>query len=118
MKNKFNELNHRVINWADEKGILDKATPLSQMNKTIEEVEETRDALLAQFNNLYYYTNSKGDESCTEDEILDGFGDILVTILIGCKLQDIDPLIALEEALNIIEARTGKMINGKFVKDN
>ena len=39
----FKELNHRVITWAKNKGILQKATPLAQMGKTIEEVEETRE---------------------------------------------------------------------------
>ena len=47
----FKELNNRVITWARNKGIMQKATPLAQMGKTIEEVEETRDALIAQANN-------------------------------------------------------------------
>jgi NTP pyrophosphatase (non-canonical NTP hydrolase) len=114
----FKELNNRVITWAKNKGILQKATPLAQMRKTIEEVEETRDALIAQANNLQRYINSKGVEKDTKEEIIDGFGDILVTILIGCKMQHVNPLDALELALNIIEKRTGKMINGTFVKDN
>ena len=114
---KFTELNTRVIKWADDKGILEKATPLNQIGKTIEEVEETRDALLAQANELNFYYNSKGKLKNTNNEILDGFGDVLVTVLIGCKLQEINPLHALELALNIIEKRTGKMINGTFVKN-
>ena len=52
-----------------------------------------------------------------KDEIKDGFGGILVTILIGCKMQGLNPLDCLETALNVIEKRTGKMINGQFVKD-
>ena len=114
---KFTELNTRVIKWADDKGVLEKATPLNQIGKTMEEVEETRDAMLAQANELDYYVNSKGEPKDTKEEILDGFGDILVTVLIGCKLQEINPLHALELALNIIEKRTGKMINGTFVKN-
>ena len=114
---KFKELNERVILWAQEKGILEKATSLTQINKTFEEVEETKDALFAKVNRLDYFTNSKGHICNTESEIIDGFGDILVTILIGCKMQDIDPLHALETALFVIESRTGKMKNGTFVKD-
>ena len=117
MKNRFTELNKRVINWADDKGILDKATPLSQMSKTIEEVEETRDALFAQQNGVEFYLNGNSIKKKTEEEIMDGFGDILVTVLIGCKLQNIDPLKALDLAVGIIEGRSGKMIDGKFVKD-
>jgi len=113
----FKNLNQRVINWADEKGILKKATPLKQVYKTQEELDETKESLLAQANGLDWFTNSKGEHVNTKRQIIDDFGDQLVTVLIGCKLQNIDPLICLETALNIIEKRTGKMINGQFVKD-
>jgi len=32
-------------------------------------------------------------------------------------MQNLDPLDCLESALNVIEKRTGEMINGQFVKD-
>lgn len=116
-KGRFDNLNARVITWAGEKGILQKATPLAQIDKTREEVEETRDAIFAQSQALHNYYNSKGVLVRTRDEIMDGFGDQLVTILIGCKLQGMNPLDALESALDIIEKRSGKMVDGKFVKD-
>jgi len=118
MENNFKELNERVINWADGKGILQKATPISQIHKTIEEVEETLEALYAQSLNQETYITHKGDNKSTKEEILDGFGDILVTILIGCKMQEINPLKALELALDIIEKRKGSMKNGVFVKQD
>ena len=114
--NKFKELNKRVINWALEKGIFDKATSLDQIEKTIEEVLETKDALFAD-HQCYDTYNKNGKFYNTKDEIKDGFGDILVTVLIGCAMQDLNPLDCLETALNVIEKRNGKMINGKFVKD-
>jgi len=115
--NRFKELNERVVQWANDKGILEKGTPLAQQSKTEEEVAETREALFAQSNNLEYYNNSKGVVCDTSEEITDGIGDILVTILIQCKMQNLDPLNCLETALNVIEQRTGKMIGGKFCKD-
>jgi len=115
--NRFKELNQRVVKWANNKGILEKGTPLAQQSKTEEEVAETREALFAQRNKLNYYYNSKGVFCDTSDEITDGIGDILVTILIQCKMQNLNPLDCLETALNIIENREGKMINGQFVKD-
>lgn len=114
----FEKLNKRVIKWAKEKGILDKATPLTQIAKTQEELDETKESLFAQANNLKHFINSKSEYVNTEDQIKDDFGDQLVTILIGCKLQEIDPLECLEIALNIIEKRTGKMVKGTFIKDN
>lgn len=116
--NRFKGLNDRVITWANAKGILEKATSLAQIGKTEEEVEETKEALTAKSKNLAYYENSKGVICDTEEEIADGFGDILVTVLIGCKLQGLDPMDCLETALNVIEKRTGKMEGGTFVKDN
>lgn len=117
MKNKFKKLNKRVLVWAFNKGILDKGTPLAQHSKTEEEVAEVREALFAQDNYLEYYRNSKGVKVSTIDEIKDGIGDVLVTILIQCKIQNIDPLECLELALEVIEKRKGKMINGTFVKE-
>lgn len=113
----FKELNERVINWADQKGILKNATPFDQIKKTIEEVDETREAIVYQKLNQQSYFNSKGKICDTSLEIKDGFGDILVTVLIGCKMQNLDPLDCLSEALNIIEKRTGVLKNGIFVKD-
>ncbi len=114
---KFNQLNKRVINWAKDKGILDKATPLTQIEKTIEEVEETKEALINQSKKIDTYINTKGKLCETQYEIKDGLGDSLVTLLIQCKMQNLNPLDCLESALNIIENRTGKMINGQFKKN-
>lgn len=113
----FKQLNERVIKWANNKGILEKATPLTQLEKTKEEINELNEALVAQNNNLEYYINSKGVKVNTQEQIIDGIGDTLVTMLIQAKKQNLDPLVCLEFVLDIIENRTGKMINGKFVKD-
>ncbi len=112
----FNKLNKRVINWASEKGILKKATPLTQIEKTIEEVEETKLALIMKNQKQPQY-QVNGKWTTPDEEIKDGIGDTLVTLLIQCKMQNLNPLDCLESALNIIENRTGKMINGQFVKD-
>ena len=117
MKN-FKELNENVLDWAKEKGILDKATPLTQWGKTEEEVAETREALFALQNNLLTYVNSKGQEKNTREEVKDGLGDVFVTLLIECKLVNLNPLDCLEEAYNIISKRQGQMIEGVFVKND
>jgi len=113
----FRELEKRTINWADTKEILEKATPLTQIRKTLEEVEETELAILKQQLGNTVFTTSKGNQAFVDAEIKDGFGDILVTVLIGCAMQNLDPLQCLESALDIIEKRTGKIINGQFIKD-
>lgn len=97
----YNELEALVIAWATQKGILEKGTPLAQVAKTLEEVQELEVAIL---NN-------------DEPEIIDALGDILVTIIIQAEMQGLSLVECLESAYNIISKRTGKMIKGTFIKD-
>lgn len=97
----YRELEALVEVWAHQKGILEKATPQAQAEKTLEEVHELIDAIA---------TNDKL-------EIEDALGDILVTIIIQAKIQNVSLIKCLEGAYNVISKRTGKMINGTFVKD-
>lgn len=96
------ELEHAVEEWAKNKGILDKATPMAQALKTLEETTELCTAINANDRN----------------EIIDAMGDIMVTLIIQAKMQDITLEECLESAYNVISKRTGKMVNGQFVKDN
>ena len=50
-------------------------------------------------------------------EIHDAIGDIVVTLIIQCKMQNVSLTTCLEGAYNEIKNRTGKMENGIFVKD-
>jgi NTP pyrophosphatase (non-canonical NTP hydrolase) len=97
----YNQLEALVIEWAENKGILQKATPARQADKTLEEVEELRAAI--------------ADDN--REEIADALGDILVTIIIQAKMQNMSLVECLEGAYNIIAKRTGKMVDGQFVKD-
>ena len=97
----YTELEKLVLEWADEKGILDKSNPIKQIGKTQEELTETLIALV-----------EKDDV-----EIKDGIGDMLVTIIILSKLCDMTTTECLEAAYDVIKVRKGKMINGLFVKE-
>ena len=114
---KYNELEPLVIEWAREKGILDKATPLAQARKTEEEVHELIEACVAQHGGFETFTNSKGKLVNTKEELKDALGDILVTIIIGAELQGLKLEDCLESAYNVISKRTGVMKDGQFVKD-
>ena len=102
MEQDYNKLIDRVLLWADKKGILKSGTPMRQIIKSLEEVHETIEATY------------NGDE----EEMVDGCGDVQVTLIIYAALIGKTPAQCLEAALNVIEKRTGKMINGTFVKDN
>ena len=91
----------RVRSWATERGLYEKGDAKTQFVKLIEEVGETGRAIL------------KSDEP----EIKDGLGDAFVVLvnlahLCGYNLED-----CIEDALQVIEKRTGRMVNGSFVKD-
>lgn len=100
MKN-YNELEALVISWATQKGIFEKGTPIAQLRKTEEEVKE-----------LYYAIRENNKE-----EIIDALGDILVTIIIQAEMQGLKLTECLEIAYNVISKRTGKMVDGQFLKD-
>lgn len=95
-------MKNKVLQWAKEKGILEKSTPKDQMLKTVEEVGELAKAI------------GKNDK----EEIKDGIGDITVTIIIQAELNGLDFDECLESAYEIIAKRKGKMVNGIFVKEN
>ena len=117
MNNRYERLQKAVVQWGADKGILDKATPLAQAEKTLEEVNELLEAVEAQSKGLVNFINSKGKLVNTKEEIQDAFGDILVTIILGTELQGMDLLDCLESAYNVISKRTGRMVQGQFVKD-
>jgi NTP pyrophosphatase (non-canonical NTP hydrolase) len=98
----YGELEALVIAWAAQKGILENGTPIAQAGKTIEEVNELVEAII------------KDDRA----EIVDALGDILVTIIIQAEMQGLRLTDCLESAYNVISKRTGKMVDGQFVKDD
>ena len=114
---KYNELEPLVIEWAREKGILNKATPYAQAKKTFEEVEELIEACEAQSKDKIEFVNSKGKLVNTQEELKDALGDILVTIIIGAEMQGLKLEDCLQSAYNVISKRTGVMKDGQFVKD-
>ena len=95
------ELENKVIEWADNKGIFANGTPMAQAHKTLEECTELCTAV---------YTDNK-------EEIKDALGDIMVTILIQAEMQGMSLEECLESAYNVIAKRKGNMVNGQFVKE-
>lgn len=94
-------IENKVLKWADSKGIMQKATPATQVNKLLEEVNELKEAI------------NKGDR----EEILLELGDVYVVCTILSEMLMTDRQEALNLAYNKISKRTGKMVNGVFVKD-
>lgn len=90
-----------VEQWAKNKG-LDKAEPSKQMLKVVEETGEVAAAL------------ARNDQ----DALRDGIGDVVVTLIILAMQNDMDLYECLNCAYDEIKVRTGKMVNGVFVKSS
>lgn len=98
----FNTLHNAVIDWAEARGILEHSTPVAQLLKTVSELGELADA------------TAKGDR----DGVIDGIGDVLVTLILYAALQNLDLVGCLQVAYDEIKDRKGRMVEGGvFVKE-
>jgi NTP pyrophosphatase (non-canonical NTP hydrolase) len=92
---------NKIREWGHKKGILNKGDAKTQLIKLYEETGELSQAVLE---------NNKED-------IIDAVGDIVVVLtnfaeLAGSNIED-----CIQSAYDEISNRTGRMINGTFVKD-
>ena len=90
-----------IRNWAETRGLYDKGNAHTQYVKLQEEAGELAKALL------------KDDQP----EVVDAIGDMVVVLTNLAHLRGVHIESCIAEAYNVINKRTGKMINGTFVKD-
>jgi len=91
----------KIRRWAYERGIYDQGDSKTQYVKLMEEAGELAEALL------------KDDKP----EIIDAIGDMVVVLTNLAKLEKLDIEDCIENAYETISKRTGKMMNGTFVKN-
>ena len=94
-------LEAKVSQWGFHKGILPNPDPKAQYSKTREEVIELLDAI--EEDDMY--------------EVKDAIGDIVVTLIMQTHAWDTNLEECLQQAYDTISKRTGKMVDGVFVKD-
>jgi len=98
----YKDLEMKVIQWGEARGIVRNSNPLAQARKSQEELQELFDAI---YNKEY-------------DNMKDAYGDILVTLIMGCATADLDLTECLELAYNEIKDRKGYLNkDGIFVKE-
>lgn len=95
----MNELVKLVEEWSKSKG-LDKSNPDRQALKVFEESGEVAAAMSR--DNI--------------EDLKDGIGDTVVTLIILAQQKGLTLEECLNTAYNEIKGRTGKMVNGTFVK--
>lgn len=98
----YEQLEMDIVRWGEERKIVKNSSGFAQWNKTLEEVIELRDALLL--------SDRKAQ--------IDAYGDILVTLIMGCACEDLNLTSCLEHAYNQIKDRKGYLNkDGIFVKE-
>lgn len=106
----------KILAWGNARGITGpsaKATLLTQLKKTQEELNETTGAAL-----LVELAEGCGEDAEEhERELADGIGSTVVTLVLAANLAGLDFLACVQQAYDEIVNRTGKMIDGQFVKD-
>jgi NTP pyrophosphatase (non-canonical NTP hydrolase) len=99
----FSTLQERVVQWARERRIIPNSNPTAQLMKTMSELGELADATL------------KRDDTA----IVDGVGDVLVTLILYCELHGITMDYCLAMAYEQIKDRKGTLTpEGIFVKES
>jgi NTP pyrophosphatase (non-canonical NTP hydrolase) len=90
-----------VVAWGREHKI---SNPDKQLLKVIEEVSEmVREVVRGRYNSA---------------EIADGIGDSLITIIILSDILGYDPVKMLNDSYDVVAKRTGKTVDGSFIKDS
>ena len=95
------EIFNNIRSWAEERGLYEKGDTKTQLIKLYEESGELSQALLK---------NNKED-------IIDAIGDSVVVLTNLAHLVGTDIETCVQSAYDEISSRTGRMINGTFVKD-
>ena len=87
-----------IVNWADDRNLIDGSDVKSQTLKLIQEVGELSDSV------------------CKGKSPIDDIGDCMVVLTIIAEQSGLSISQCLEHAYNDIKDRKGKMIDGVFVK--
>ena len=91
----------KIRKWAEDRGLYEKGNPMTQYVKLQEEAGELAKALLKE----------------DQPEVIYAIGDIVVVLTNLAHLKGVTIEQCIANAYKVINARTGKMINGTFVKD-
>jgi len=90
-----------IREWATKRGIYEKGDVKTQVIKLQEEAGELAKSIL------------KNDK----EEFVDAIGDCVVVLTNLAKLGGYNIEDCIKSAFDVINSRTGKMVNGTFVKD-
>jgi NTP pyrophosphatase (non-canonical NTP hydrolase) len=97
----YADVQMKVIQWGEARQIVQNSTPFAQATKTQEELNELFEAI----------------ESGDREAMADAYGDILVTLVMGCACADLDLVECFKGAYEEIKDRKGYLSKeGLFIK--
>jgi NTP pyrophosphatase (non-canonical NTP hydrolase) len=98
----YTDIELKVIRWGEARQIVQNSNPRAQAIKTLEEVGELMQAI------------ADNDR----EAMIDAYGDILVTLVMGCATADLDLVKCFAHAYEQIKDRKGYLSpEGIFVKE-
>lgn len=97
----MNDLIEKVIQWGNDRNLIEGNTVERQFSKTFEEVLELKAAI----------------EDDEEIEMIDAIGDITVTLILLSAIKGWSFEDCLQSAYDEIKNRKGKTVDGVFIKD-
>jgi len=98
----YADIELKVVRWGEARGIVQNSNPKAQAKKTAEELQELFDAI----------------EANDREAMIDAYGDILVTLVMGCATADLDLVTCFNHAYDQIKDRKGYLTpEGIFVKE-
>jgi NTP pyrophosphatase (non-canonical NTP hydrolase) len=99
----YAQVEMEVIRWGEARQIVQNSNPRAQAIKTLEEVGELMQAIT---------DNNR-------EAMIDAYGDILVTLVMGCATADLDLVKCFAHAYEQIKDRKGYLSpEGIFVKES
>lgn len=99
----YAQIEMKVIQWGEARQIVQHSNPMAQAWKTKEEVQELLDAIA----------------SNDREAMIDAYGDILVTLVMGCATADLDLVSCFNHAYEQIKDRKGYLsAEGIFIKES
>ena len=99
----YAQIEMQVIQWGEARLIVQNSNPRAQAIKTLEEVGELIQAI------------TDNDR----EAMIDAYGDILVTLVMGCATADLDLVTCFKHAYEQIKNRKGYLTaEGIFVKES
>ena len=115
----YAEVEGEIVRWAEARKIIPNSTAKAQAQKTLEECGELLEAATALY--VLEQTGVSKDAPVYKmwlDKYKDAVGDVMVTLINGCALADVNLVNCMYQAYDEIKDRKGYMNEaGIFVKE-